>query len=189
MNTNASISDRAFAVLLDLLTFFGFAGGVCMMIFSVNEINTEVSEALVSRGTLIKICIALVVAYFVLDILLTRIFATTPGKLCMNCDVDFHRGNSMIHNIIRSFFKVICLFTVIPAIFSYLSASADYDTRAYHDRIAKSNVTNTTRTPRALGIITVLVGLALLVFFIYKYHSVVGVTIDLGLPNYKIFDV
>ena len=107
----------------------------------------------------------------------------------MNCDVDFHRGNSMIHNIIRSFFKVICLFTVIPAIFSYLSASADYDTRAYHDRIAKSNVTNTTRTPRALGIITVLVGLALLVVFIYKYHSVLGVTIDLGLPNYKIFDV
>ena len=58
----AIICIPAYFFSADLLTFFGFAGGVCMMIFSVNEINTEVSEALVSRGTLIKICIALVVA-------------------------------------------------------------------------------------------------------------------------------
>lgn len=187
MNTNASMIDRFFAVLLDLITFLGFAGGISMVVFSVSEINTEMEEAILSRNQLIKLAIVLIVAYFVLEVFLVRIFATTPGKLAMNCDVDFHMGNSMIYCIIRSFFKVICLFTVIPAAFSYFSASGNIDSQTFHDRIAKTNVTNSTRMPRFLGVLLVLAGIALLVLFIVTYHKVLGLNIQLGLSDFKIF--
>ena len=187
MNTNASMVDRLLAVFLDLITFLGFAGGVSMLIFSGSEINTEVEEAILSRDQLIKLLVVLIVTYFVLDILLVRLFATTPGKLAMNCDVDFHMGNSMIYCIIRSFFKIICLFTVILGLFSYLSGSADPDSRSWHDRIAKTNVTNSTRMPRFVGVLTVLVGIALLVFFIVTYRKVLGLNFRLGLSDFKIF--
>ena len=187
MNTNASMVDRLIAVILDLITFLGFAGGVSMLIFSVSEINTEVEEAILSRNQLIKLAIVLIVAYFVLDVLLIRLFATTPGKAFMNCDVDFHMGNTMIYCILRSFFKVICLFTILPGLFSYLSASANIDSQTYHDRIAKTNVTSTTRMPRFIGVIFVLVGLGLLVFFIATYHKVLGLNFQIGLADFKIF--
>ena len=188
MNTNASMIDRFFAVLFDLLTFLGLASGIAMLTFSFSEIDTEVKEtAALSTTGLLKLFGILVLVYFVLDVLLVRIFATTPGKLAMNCDVDFHRGNSMIYCIIRSFFRVICLFTIIPAIFSYLSASANIDSQTFHDRIAKTNVTNSTRMPRWVGVVIVLLGIALLVYFIINHHDVFGLNIKLGLPDFKIF--
>lgn len=187
MNTNASMIDRFFAVILDLLSFLGLASGIAMLTFSFSEIDSEVEEAVLSRDQLVKLLIIMVITYFVLDVLLVRIFATTPGKLAMNCDVDFHRGNSMIYCILRSFFKVICLFTVVPAIFSYLSGSSNIDSQTYHDRIAKTNVTNTTRMPRFVGVLIVLVSIALLVFFIVNHHDVLGLNIKLGLSDFKIF--
>ena len=93
----------------------------------------------------------------------------------------------MIYCIIRSFFRVICLFTIIPAIFSYLSASANIDSQTFHDRIAKTNVTNSTRMPRWVGVVIVLLGITLLVFFIVNHHDVFGLNIKLGLPDFKIF--
>ena len=178
MNTNASMIDRFFAVLFDLLTFLGLASGIAMLTFFFSEIDTEVKEtAALSTTGLLKLFGILVLVYFVLDVLLVRIFATTPGKLAMNCDVDFHRGNSMIYCIIRSFFRVICLFTIIPAIFSYLSASANIDSQTFHDRIAKTNVTNSTRMPRWVGVVIVLLGIALLVYFIINHHDVFGFNI------------
>ena len=137
MNTNASMVDRFCAVFLDLITFLGFAGGVAMLVFSASEINTEVEEAILSRDQLIKLGIVMIVSYFVLDILLVRLFATTPGKLAMNCDVDFHMGNSMIYCILRSFFKIICLFTVIPGLISYVSGSGDPDSRTWHTELPR----------------------------------------------------
>lgn len=187
MDSNASMIDRFFAVVLDLVTFLGYAAGICMIIFSVNEISTEVEELIISRHQLIKLFIILCVCYFVLEVFLTRVFATTPGKLCMNCDVDFHKGNTMIYDIIRSFFKVICLFTIIPGIVSYAYACTNYESRAFHDSIAKTNVTNSTRTPRALGILVTSVGLFLLTVFLYRYHEVLGLTVKVGLSEFKIF--
>ncbi|MBR5425988.1 MAG: RDD family protein [Clostridiales bacterium] len=187
MNTNASMVDRFCAVFLDLITFLGFAGGVAMLVFSASEINTEVEEAILSRDQLIKLGIVMIVSYFVLDILLVRLFATTPGKLAMNCDVDFHMGNSMIYCILRSFFKIICLFTVIPGLISYVSGSGDPDSRTWHDRIAKTNVTNSTRMPRFVGVLTVLAGIALLIFFIITYRKVLGLNFRIGLSDFKIF--
>lgn len=187
MDTNVSMMDRFFAIILDLVTFFGYFAGVCMIIFTVNEINTEVEEAIISRHQLIKLGIIMVVCYYVLDVFLTRLFATTPGKLCMNCDVDFHKGNTMIYNVIRSFFKVVCLFTVIPAVISYLYACVNSETRAIHDSIVKSNVTNSTRAPRSLGIFVTVVGICLLSLFLFRYHEVLGLTVKVGLSEFKIF--
>ena len=158
-----------------------------MLVFSASEINTEVEEAILSRDQLIKLGIVMIVSYFVLDILLVRLFATTPGKLAMNCDVDFHMGNSMIYCILRSFFKIICLFTVIPGLISYVSGSGDPDSRTWHDRIAKTNVTNSTRMPRFVGVLTVLAGIALLIFFIITYRKVLGLNFRIGLSDFKIF--
>ena len=189
MNNNASMTDRACAIILDLITFFGYACGVCMLVFSANEISTEVNSVKISQNQLIRLAVVLIVVFFALDVLLTRLFATTPGKLFMNCDVDFHMGNSMIHNIIRSFFKVICLFTVIPGIVSYVHASGDPENRSYHDLLAKSNVTSTTRMPRFLGVLIVLGGIALLNTFFVTYHDVIGVSFDIGLKSFKIFDI
>ncbi len=188
MNNNASMTDRACAIILDLITFIGYACGVCMLLFSVNEINTEVNSVKISRDQLIKLIVVCIIAYFVLDVLLTRLFATTPGKLFMNCDVDFHMGNSMIHNIIRSFFKTICLFTVIPGLISYVYASGNPENKSYHDVLAKSNVTNSTRMPRVLGVLVVLGGIALLILFIVNYREAIGLNFDLGLSNFKIFE-
>lgn len=188
MDTNASMMDRFFAVVLDIVSFLGYVAGACMLIFSVNEISTEVEEAIISRHQLIKFGIILIVSYFVLDVLITRIFATTPGKLCMNCDVDFHKGNTMVYNIIRSFFKVVCLFTIIPGLISYGYACANGETRAIHDSIAKTNVTNSTRTPRALGVLVMIIGLFLLTVFLYRYHEVLGLTVKVGLSEFKIFE-
>ena len=182
------MTDRACAIILDLITFIGYACGVCMLMFTASEIGTEVNSVKISRDQLIKLAVVLIVSYFVLDVLLTRLFATTPGKLFMNCDVDFHMGNSMIHNIIRSFFKVICLFTVIPGIISYVHASGSPENQSYHDVLAKSNVTNSTRMPRFLGVLVVLGGVALLVYFIITYRNVIGLDFDLGLSNFKIFE-
>ena len=189
MNYNASMTDRACAIIIDLITFIGYVCGVCMLIFSVNEISTEVNSVKISQNQLIKLIVVLIVVYFALDVLLTRIFATTPGKLFMNCDVDFHMGNSMIHNIIRSFVKVICLFTVIPGIISYVYASGNADNQAYHDVLAKSNVTSTTRMPRFLGVLVVLVGIALLIMFIVNYRDAIGINFDIGLKSFKIFNI
>ncbi len=188
MDTNASMIDRLFALVLDVVTFLGYAAGVCMVIFTVNEINTEVEEAIISRHQLIKLAIILIVCYYVLEVFFTRIFATTPGKLWMNCDVDFHRGNSMIYNIIRSFIKVICVFTIIPGFVSYGYACSNNDSKSFHDAVAKTNVTSSTRTPRALGILIVLVGLFLLTVFLYRYHEVLGLTVKVGLSEFKIFN-
>ena len=188
MNNNASMTDRACAIFLDLITFIGYVCGVCMLIFSVNEINTEVNSVKISQNQLIRLIIVLIVVYFALDVLLTRLFATTPGKLFMNCDVDFHMGNSMIHNIIRSFFKVICLFTIIPGIISYVYASGNPENQTYHDVLAKSNVTSTTRMPRFLGVLVVLGGIALLVLFIVNYREAIGLNFQIGLKSFKIFE-
>ena len=129
-------------------------------------------------------------AFFICDVLCTRLMATTPGKLCMNCDVDFHSGNTFLHNIIRSFIKTLCLFTILPAIFSYVHATGNYDSKTFHDYAAKTNVTNTTRTPRFIGLLIFFTGLVLLVYFIVNYHSQLGLDFDiLGLKHYKIFDL
>ena len=187
MNTNASMFDRLFAVFLDLLTFIGCACGLLMVLMDESEIANVFNHELRIRDNLIKTLIIAVVIYFVLDIFLTRIFATTPGKLSMNCDVDFHMGNSMIYCILRSFFKIICLFTVIPGLISYVSGSGDPDSRTWHDRIAKTNVTNSTRMPRFVGVLTVLAGIALLIFFIITYRKVLGLNFRIGLSDFKIF--
>ena len=42
MNTNASMIDRFFAVLFDLLTFLGLASGIAMLTFSFSEIDLSV---------------------------------------------------------------------------------------------------------------------------------------------------
>ncbi|MBO4926805.1 MAG: RDD family protein [Clostridiales bacterium] len=188
MNTNASMFNRFFAVFLDLLTFLGYAAGIAMAVLSSSEIDADLHLQIFTKDQLIKAGIVVVLAYFVLDVLLTRIFATTPGKLCMNCDVDFHAGNTMVHNIIRSFFKVVFLFSVIPGLISYLYGSANVDNQTIHDKIARTNVTDTTRTPRGLGIFVVFVGIVLLVFFIITYHSALGINPSLGLSDYKIFE-
>ena len=188
MNTNASMFDRLFAVFLDLLTFIGCACGLLMVLMDESEIANVFNHELRIRDNLIKTLIIAVVIYFVLDIFLTRIFATTPGKLSMNCDVDFHMGNSMIYCIIRSFFKVICLFTVILGLASYIFASNNIDSRSFHDLIAKTNVTNTTRIPRVVGVLVVLLGISLLVVFVVRYHSILGINPSLGLSNFKIFE-
>lgn len=188
MDTNASMLDRFFALILDIITFLGYASGVCMVIFTVNEINTEVQEAIISKQQLMKLGIILVVVYYILEVFFTRVFATTPGKLCMNCDVDFHKGNTMIYNVIRSFIKVVCIVTVIPGVISYGFALASDENRAFHDSVVKSNVTSSTRTPRALGILVTLVGLFLLFLFLYRYHEVLGLTVKVGLSDFKIFN-
>ena len=189
MNTNASMFDRAFAIFLDLLTFLGFSAGFMMVTLSTTAINDDLQFAKLPKETLIKNGIVIVVVYLILDILLTRIFATTPGKLCMNCDVDFHMGNTMVYNIIRSFIKIICLFSVVLGLFSYFYGTSNPDSRTFHDMIAKTNVTNTTRMPRVIGVLVVLTGIALLIFFIVTYHDALGINPSLGLPDYQIFDL
>ncbi|MBR5975102.1 MAG: RDD family protein [Clostridiales bacterium] len=189
MNTNASMFNRFVAVILDLLTFLGYAAGFMMLTFTASSIDAELQFESVSRNELIKTGVILVVIYFILDVLLTRIFATTPGKLSLNCDVDFHMGNTMLYNIIRSFVKIVCLFTVVLGFFSYISGTTSPDSQTFHDKIAKTNVTDSTRMPRALGVLIVLVGIGILVYFVVTYHGSLGINPSLNLPNYKIFDV
>ena len=79
--------------------------------------------------------------------------------------------------------------TVIPGIISYVYASGNADNQAYHDVLAKSNVTSTTRMPRFLGVLVVLVGIALLIMFIVNYRDAIGINFDIGLKSFKIFNI
>ena len=188
MNTNASMFNRFFAVVLDLLTFLGYACLFLMLTLTASSIDAELRFSTVSKNELIKTGVICIIVYFVLDVLLTRIFATTPGKLAVNCDVDFHMGNTILYNIIRSFVKVVCLFSVVLGIFSYFAGAASPENRTFHDSIAKTNVTDSTRMPRALGVIIVMIGIGILVYFIATYHDALGINPSLGLPSYKIFE-
>ena len=169
MNTNATMFNRLVAVFLDLITYIGYICGILMLTSTALQITTKLNFRAESREDLLKYFGIFVLGFFILDILFVRIFATTPGKLCVNCDVDFHTGNTILHCFLRSFIKVLCLFTVVPGIFSYVSASGDYELRSFHDRATKTNVTNTTRTPRFLGAVIVILGVGILIYFIYKY--------------------
>lgn len=189
MNNNASMFNRFVAVILDLLTFLGFAAGFMMLTLNASSIDAELHFSTVSRNELIRSGAIMIGIYFLLDILLTRIFATTPGKLALNCDVDFHMGNTILYNILRSFVKIVCLFSVVLALFSYVAGASSPDMQTFHDKLAKTNVTNSTRMPRFLGVLIVLVGIGILIYFIVTYHGSLGINPSLGLPNYKIFDL
>ncbi|MBR2750925.1 MAG: RDD family protein [Clostridiales bacterium] len=190
MNTNATMGTRLIAVFLDLITFFGFLVGLNMLMFTATESSFLFHIDTMSLESRLILIGEILGAFFICDVLCTRLMATTPGKLCMNCDVDFHSGNTFLHNIIRSFIKTLCLFTILPAIFSYVHATGNYDSKTFHDYAAKTNVTNTTRTPRFIGLLIFFTGLVLLVYFIVNYHSQLGLDFDiLGLKHYKIFDL
>lgn len=189
MNNNATMFNRLVAVFLDLVAFLGYLSGVVMMFYSTTELGVDVHKHLITQDDLIRYAIIVVSAFFILDILFIRTMATTPGKLMVNCDVDFHNGNTIIHCFLRSLIKVICLFTVIPGIISYFYGMGDIEGRALHDRVARSNVTNTTRMPKWIGVVIVLFGVALLGYFLYTYRNVFDFKIDLGLAHYKVFDL
>lgn len=190
MNTNATMGTRLIACFLDIITFLGFVVGLNMLLYTTTDTSFIFHlDQMSNQGRLILL-LELMGAYFLCDVFCTRVLATSPGKLCMNCDVDFHTGNSILHNIIRSFIKVLCLFTILPAIFSYVHATGNYDSKTFHDHAAKTSVTNSTRTPRFLGLLIFFTGLVLLVYFIVNYHSELGFNFDiLGLKHYKIFDL
>ena len=95
---------------------------------------------------------------------------------------------TFIHCFIRAFVKVLCIMTVLPGIFSYVRGAGHFENKTYHDSAAKTNVTNTTRIPRFIGLLLFFTGLVLLVYFIYKFHSKLNLNFTLwDTPEYKIF--
>ncbi len=190
MNNNASMFNRLVAVFLDLIALLGFTVGAGLFIYNMTEINILKELNLDSRNDLIWLLLGFFGLYFILEIFFTKILSSTPGKLCMNCDVDFHAGNTFIHCFIRAFIKVLCVMTVLPGIFSYVRGSGHYENKTYHDSAANTNVTNTTRTPRFIGLLIFFAGLVMLVYFIYKFHSKLNLNFTLwDTPEYKIFDL
>ena len=188
MNNNASMFNRLVAVFLDLITLLGFLVGAGMFILNTTGINIIKELKLDTRSSLIWLVLGFFGIYFILELFFTKIISSTPGKLCMNCDVDFHAGNTFIHCFIRAFIKVLCIMTFVPGIFSYVRAAGHFENKTYHDSAARTNVTNTTRIPRFIGLLLFFTGLVLLVYFIYKFHSKLNLNFTLwDTPEYKIF--
>jgi len=190
MNTSASMVNRLIAVFLDIITFLGFLVGISLFLYKTTDTNILFHLDTMSPERRLILLGELIGAFFVCDVIITRLLSTTPGKLCVNCDVDFHTGNTFLHNIIRSFIKVLCLVTILPGIASYVHASGNFDNKTFHDHASNTTVTNTTRTPRFIGLLIFFAGLVMLVYFIANYHSELGFNFDiLGLKHYKIFDL
>ncbi len=190
MNNNATMVNRLIAVFLDLITYLGLLVGLSILLDSTTDANFFFHLDKLTQQDRLILLGKMIGGFYIFDVVCTRLLSTTPGKLCVNCDVDFHSGNSIIHNIIRSLIKVLCLFTLLPAIASYVHAANSDDNKTYHDLAVRTSVTNTTRTPRFIGLLFFFAALALIVFFLINYHDKIGFSIDiLGLKHYKIFDL
>ena len=190
MNTNASMFNRLVAVFFDLIALLGFLLGLGVFIYKTTEINILKEINLQTNKDMLWLVVVFFAAYFILELLFNKVFSSTPGKLCMNCDVDYHSGNTFIHCFIRAFIKVLCIMTVVPALFSYVRATGHIESKTYHDSAAKTNVTNTTRTPSIIGIIIFLAGLIMVIYFLVEFHDKLNLDFTLwNTPDYKIFDL
>lgn len=181
----APLFRRFIALLIDIITFFGFVCGGFLLIDDLT-VFYPVSE-LYAGNTIVwrNLIIIVLVGYLFFETLFTRVISSSPGKLCMNADIDFRFGNTFTRSFVRSLVKVFTVVLVIPVFASYLIATSNIDSESIHDRICHSHVTNTTRTPRFIGIALFFVALVLIYFFIIRFQNALHLDIHIDLPEYN----
>ncbi len=166
----APLLRRMFALILDLLISFSFFAGIIQFL-EYAEINVPIHSFFKGNiRILIYAYLVFIGFYFVYEMLFTALLQSTPGKIIVNAEVEFHRGMNFFNLLLRSFIKSLTiLLGPLLIVMSYIFAVARGGTSVVHDAAANSKVTNETRCPRLFGVLIFLAAFLVAYVFYTKY--------------------
>lgn len=166
----APMLRRMVALFLDLLISASFFGGIFQFL-EYAEIDVPIHTFFAGDlKILLYAYLIFIVFYFIYEMLFTALLQSTPGKIMVNAEVEFHRGMNFINLFLRSFFKSLTiLLGPLLIVMSYIFAVARGGTSVVHDTVANSRVTNETRCPRLFGFLIFLAAFFVAYVFYNKY--------------------
>lgn len=170
----APMIRRMLALFLDLLISFSFYAGIFQLL-EYFDVNVPINSFFEGNFRIqIYAYLAFAGFYFIYEMLFTALLQSTPGKVMVNAEVEFSRGQNFWRVFIRSFLKTITIILgPVMMVMSYIFAIARGGTIVMHDAAASSKVTNESRCPRLFGFLIFLVAFFVAYIFYSKYKILI----------------
>lgn len=167
----APMLRRMVALFFDLLISVSFFAGIFLLL-EYFDIYVPIKTFFAGDLKILLFAyLTFIGFYFVYEMLFTALLQSSPGKIIVNAEVEFHRGMNFINLFLRSFIKSLTiLLGPLLMVMSYIFAVARGGTSVVHDSVADSKVTNETRCPRLFGLLIFLVAFFIAYVFYNKYQ-------------------